>query len=111
MLGLAATVPGKGIAHITGGGLNDNRPRVLPPGTAVALQRGSWPRDPLFQWLQTAGQIADTEMYRTFNCGIGMVAMLNENDVEQALQLLQERGEQAQQIGRVVAGTGEVIIA
>jgi phosphoribosylformylglycinamidine cyclo-ligase len=111
MLALAAALPVKGFAHITGGGLTDNIPRVLPPGTAVALQRDSWPRDPLFQWLQTAGQIADTEMYRTFNCGIGMVAMLNENDVEQALQLLQERGEQAQQIGRVVAGTGEVIIA
>ena len=110
MLALAAKVPVKGFAHITGGGLTDNIPRVLPAGTAVALERERWPRDPLFEWLQTQGQIADAEMYRTFNCGIGMVAIVCADDADQAEQLLAAQGESVYRIGRVTEGAGEVAI-
>jgi phosphoribosylformylglycinamidine cyclo-ligase len=110
MLALAAKVPVKGFAHITGGGLTDNIPRVLPAGTAVALERDRWPRDPLFEWLQTQGQIADAEMYRTFNCGIGMVAIVSADDADQAEQLLAAQGESVYRIGRVIEGAGEVSI-
>ena len=110
MLALAAKVPVKGFAHITGGGLTDNIPRVLPAGTAVALERERWPRDPLFEWLQTQGQIADAEMYRTFNCGIGMVAIVSADDADQAQQLLAAQGESVYRIGRVTEGAGEVAI-
>jgi phosphoribosylformylglycinamidine cyclo-ligase len=110
MLALAAKVPVRGFAHITGGGLTDNIPRVLPAGTAVALERDSWPRDPLFEWLQTQGHIADAEMYRTFNCGIGMVAIVSADDADQAEQLLTAQGESVYRIGRVTEGTGEVSI-
>lgn len=110
MLALAAKVPVKGFAHITGGGLTDNIPRVLTAGTAVALERERWPRDPLFEWLQTQGQIADAEMYRTFNCGIGMVAIVSADDADQAQQLLAAQGESVYRIGRVTEGAGEVAI-
>ena len=110
MLALAAEIPVKGFAHITGGGLTDNIPRVLPAGTAVSLERDSWPRDPLFEWLQTQGRIADAEMYRTFNCGIGMVAIVSADDADQAEQLLAAQGESVYRIGRVTAGAGEVSI-
>jgi phosphoribosylformylglycinamidine cyclo-ligase len=110
MLALAAKVPVKGFAHITGGGLTDNIPRVLPAGTAVALERDRWPRDPLFEWLQSQGQIADAEMYRTFNCGIGMVAIVSADDADQAEQLLAAQGESVYRIGRVIEGAGEVSI-
>ena len=110
MLALAAEIPVKGFAHITGGGLTDNIPRVLPAGTAVSLERDSWPRDPLFEWLQTQGRIADAEMYRTFNCGIGMVAIVSADDADQAEQLLAAQGESVYRIGRVIEGAGEVSI-
>src|SRR6186997_113045 len=73
MLALAQKINVKGFAHITGGGLTDNIPRVLPDGLEVALHRRGWARDPVFDWLATTGKIATPEMYRTFNCGIGMI--------------------------------------
>ena len=66
----------KGLAHITGGGLVENVPRVLPPNVMARLQKGAWPRPPLFDWLQKNGNVAEAEMHRVFNCGIGMVAWL-----------------------------------
>ena len=66
---------GAGMAHITGGGLNDNIPRVVPDGFEVGCDRRGWPRDPVFDWLAHAGNVGDTEMHRTFNCGIGMVVV------------------------------------
>ena len=83
----------KGFAHITGGGLTDNIPRVLPDGLEVVLQRRSWARDPVFDWLAATGRIAAAEMYRTFNCGIGMVAVVAPADVDAALASLQASGE------------------
>ena len=111
MLALAGALPVKGFAHITGGGLTDNIPRILPEHTAVSLQRASWARDPLFDWLQQHGGISDPEMYRTFNCGIGMVVIVAKEHSEQALQLLAQCGETAQIIGTVTRGAGEVEIA
>ena len=80
----------KGFAHITGGGLTDNIPRVLPDGLEVVLRRRSWARDPMFDWLAATGKIVPAEMYRTFNCGIGMIVVVAPGDVDAALASLRE---------------------
>jgi phosphoribosylformylglycinamidine cyclo-ligase len=98
------------LAHITGGGLSDNIPRVLPEGCEVQLRRASWPRDPVFDWLAQSGNVSDTEMYRTFNCGIGMVAIVDPAQAEAALSTLRAAGESAQLIGEVRHGGGGVLI-
>ena len=110
MLALAAALPVRAFAHITGGGLTGNIPRVLPQGLGVILERHSWPRTPVFEWLQAAGRIEDDEMHRTFNCGIGMIAVVGATDVDSALALLNARGEQASCIGEVRADTTGVLI-
>ena len=110
MLALAQAVPVHGFAHITGGGLTDNIPRVLPDHCGVTLSRSAWARDPVFDWLQDTGGIADAEMYRTFNCGIGMVAIVPQQAVKAALELLGARGERASVIGEVRSGQGDVVI-
>jgi len=91
----------KGLAHITGGGLTENIPRVLPGGLGVRLRATSWPRLPTFQWLADAG-ITDEELYRTFNCGIGMVVIVTRGSEESVLAQLEVDGEQAWVIGEVV---------
>jgi phosphoribosylformylglycinamidine cyclo-ligase len=110
MLSLVKQVPVKGFAHITGGGLTDNIPRVIPEGLEVILQRRSWSRDPVFDWLAAAGRIAPAEMYRTFNCGIGMVAVVAAQDAERALAALRSEGETATAIGVVARGSRGVVI-
>ncbi len=110
MLALARTLPVRGFAHITGGGITDNIPRVLPEGCEVSLERAAWPRDPVFDWLQQAGRIEDAEMYRTFNCGLGMVAVVAASDADRALETLRAGGEQASIIGTVRAGSAGVLI-
>ena len=110
MLALARALPVHGFAHITGGGLTDNIPRVLPDACGVTLQRHAWHRDPVFEWLQRTGGIADAEMHRTFNCGIGMVAIIARSDAEVALALLRASGETATVIGEVRPGSGDVVI-
>jgi phosphoribosylformylglycinamidine cyclo-ligase len=104
LLTLLRTVPVHGLAHITGGGLTDNIPRVLPEGLEAVLERARWPRDPVFDWLQHAGHIEQAEMYRTFNCGIGMVAIVPAARAAEALALLVAQGETAAIIGAVRAG-------
>ena len=111
MLALAAAVPVRGYAHITGGGLTDNIPRVLPEGLEAQLVRANWARSPIFDWLQSAGKISDAEMYRTFNCGIGMVAIVAPEHAEQALAVLGAQGETATIIGEVAAGKRGVVIS
>jgi phosphoribosylformylglycinamidine cyclo-ligase len=106
LLRLAAAVDLHGLAHITGGGLTDNIPRVLPDGLGVELEARAWRRDALWDWIQRTGRIADAEMHRTFNCGIGMVAIVPRAEVDAALALLGSAGEQANIIGEVVAGAG-----
>ena len=110
LLALARDIKVKGFAHITGGGLTDNIPRVLPDGLEVVLQRRSWARDPVFDWLAAAGKVASAEMYRTFNCGIGMVVVVAPSDADAALAQLKASGETASIIGRVAAGTRGVVI-
>jgi phosphoribosylformylglycinamidine cyclo-ligase len=110
MLALAAAVPVSGFAHITGGGLTDNIPRVLPDGLEAVLHRSQWHRDPVFDWLAATGRIAAPEMHRTFNCGIGMVAIVPADQAQHALQLLASLGERATLIGEIRAGTAGVVI-
>ncbi len=100
----------KGLAHITGGGLTDNIPRILPEGTAVEINKGSWPILPIFQLIQQIGNVTEPEMHRTFNMGVGMVIVTSQSDVEVVKSHLQQRGEQVYEIGRVIEGQGEVSI-
>src|SRR5689334_8722523 len=92
LLKLMSEVDVKGLAHITGGGLIENIPRILPSDTLAQLERGSWPQPALFGWLQQAGDVADREMWRVFNCGIGMVVIVAQADVEQTLHILSRAG-------------------
>jgi phosphoribosylformylglycinamidine cyclo-ligase len=107
ILKLLDSVPVKGLAHITGGGLTGNVPRVLPPNTVARIRRDAWPRPEVFQWLQRTGSVAEDEMFRVFNCGIGMVAIVAAADAARAAQLLRAEGETVYEIGVIEAGTGE----
>ena len=98
---LSASVQVNALAHITGGGLLENIPRVLPANAQAQLSINSWKRPVIFDWLQTKGNVEETEMHRTFNCGIGMVVCIARNDVDQALALLTEAGEAALVIGEI----------
>jgi len=100
-----------GLAHITGGGLTDNIPRVLPEDCAVRLDRAAWPRDPVFEWLARTGRIDAAEMQRTFNCGIGMVVLAEAARAADILRLLAGAGETAQIIGEVRRGSHGVLIS
>jgi phosphoribosylformylglycinamidine cyclo-ligase len=91
----------KGLAHITGGGLIENIPRILPENLTAALQRNAWPMPPLFSWLQARGNVLDAEMYRVFNCGIGMVVVTSRENAETSMRLLKESGESVWQIGEI----------
>jgi phosphoribosylformylglycinamidine cyclo-ligase len=103
---LALTQAGmvKAFAHITGGGLPDNLPRVLPPGTFAAIDAAAWPAPPVFGWLMRAGDVAAQEMARTFNMGIGMAAVVAPEHADKATRLLAAKGETVYRIGRIEAG-------
>ena len=105
ILALQDAVTINGMAHITGGGLPENLPRMFPRDSALAaeLDHASWQRPELFSWLQQAGNIEEAELLRTFNCGIGFVVCLRAKDAETAIATLIENGEQPQMIGTVVA--------
>ena len=100
----------KGLAHITGGGLTENIPRILPEGTGVHITRDTWPVLPIFKLMQQLGHVADAEMFRTFNMGVGMVIVSAPPDAEAIKAHLQERGEAVYEIGRVTEGEREVAI-
>lgn len=103
--------PVRAIAHITGGGLLENIPRVLPEGLAAQLTRASWPRTELFTWLQETAGIDDAEMHRTFNCGIGMVLVVPAADAPACAATLREAGEQVFEIGRIAPrGDGAPVV-
>jgi phosphoribosylformylglycinamidine cyclo-ligase len=102
-----AELPVHALAHITGGGLPGNVPRVLPAGTRAVIDSRAWKRPAIFDWLQDGGNVEEFEMYRTFNCGIGMVLALAPKDAEHALQLLARAGESAWIIGHIEAHPGE----
>jgi phosphoribosylformylglycinamidine cyclo-ligase len=101
VLELLASVPVKGLAHITGGGLPGNVPRILPPGTQALINKRSWPRAPLFEWLQRAGGVAEDEMFRVFNCGIGMALVVDTAHAKAAAERLRKSGETVYEIGIV----------
>ena len=103
--------PIKALAHITGGGLLENIPRVLPHGLAAHLEKGSWPQSELFAWLQATAGIDDTEMNRTFNNGIGMVVVIDAAHAEACARTLLAAGEQVFTIGRIAAqGDGAQVV-
>jgi phosphoribosylformylglycinamidine cyclo-ligase len=110
LLALLRAMPVHALAHITGGGLSDNIPRVLPAGLEAVLQRRSWPDDPLFGWLQRTARLDSAGMYRTFNCGIGMVVIVAAAHAGAAVRLLRSHGEIAQVIGEVRSGGRGVLI-
>jgi phosphoribosylformylglycinamidine cyclo-ligase len=95
------------LAHITGGGLTENLPRVLPAHSNALIQRDSWRMPDVFEWLQQHGDIAESEMLRTFNCGIGMVVCVSAEDTEAAIAALATAGESVFQIGEIVASGDE----
>ena len=103
LLKLMETVTVKGMAHITGGGLTGNVPRVLPENVTAVIRKSAWTLPPLFQWLQAQGQVADAEMHRVFNCGIGMVVIVAAADAARATELLQASGETVYALGRIEA--------
>ena len=98
----------KGLAHITGGGITENIPRVLPDGLDAEIDTSSWQPGPVFDFLQEQGNIETAEMRRTFNCGVGMVVVVNAGDADTAIAILNDNGEAAWRIGRIVAGQREV---
>jgi phosphoribosylformylglycinamidine cyclo-ligase len=100
----------KGLAHITGGGLTDNIPRILPEGTAVKIEQGSWPVLPMFELFRRLGNVSEREMYRTFNMGVGMVIVCAATDVADIKKHFRERGDRCYEIGKVIAGNREVNI-
>ena len=110
LLALLRDLPVHGLSHITGGGLLDNIPRVIPEGLEVIIERRSWPRVPVFEWLQSQGRVADEEMYRVFNCGIGMTVQIAARDADRAIALLRDAGQPAFVVGEVRSGVRGVVI-
>jgi phosphoribosylformylglycinamidine cyclo-ligase len=107
VLKLLETVPVKGLAHITGGGLVGNLPRILPRNAVAKIHKAAWPRPPAFQWLQRTGGVAEDEMWRVFNCGIGMVVVVARDKVQAARAVLEREGERVYEIGAIEKSSGE----
>lgn len=103
LLALINALPVKGMAHITGGGITENIPRVLPAGLTAEIKADSWAMPPLFHWLKAQGNIADHELYKTFNCGIGMAVIVAKEHAMAAQQLLKDAGETVFEIGVIRA--------
>jgi phosphoribosylformylglycinamidine cyclo-ligase len=101
----------KALAHITGGGFVENIPRVLPKGTSVSIDLARVPALPVFKWLATAGGISEPEMLRTFNCGIGMIAVLDANLAQAAIEQFVSHGEKVVRLGEVIAGSGAPVVS
>ena len=107
VLKLLESVAVKGLAHITGGGITGNVPRILRDGLVARISKSAWPRPPLFEWLQRTGSVAEDEMFRVFNCGIGMVLVVARGEVAAAAKSLRESGETVYEIGTIEKGSGE----
>src|SRR5690606_37121506 len=101
MLALMQTMKVKGMAHITGGGLTENIPRVLPENVTAVIEKNSWTLPPLFQWLQEHGNVEDAEMHRVFNCGIGMAVIVAASDADKAAEFLRKQGETVYTLGKI----------
>ncbi|MCP4043003.1 MAG: phosphoribosylformylglycinamidine cyclo-ligase [Gammaproteobacteria bacterium] len=98
---LLQKLPVNGLAHITGGGLTENLPRILPAGTRAIIDSGSWRRPVIFDWLQEHGNVKTDEMYRTFNCGVGMTVIMPEEYAAKAEAILKSAGEKAWRLGYI----------
>jgi phosphoribosylformylglycinamidine cyclo-ligase len=107
LLKLMQSLTIKGMAHITGGGITENVPRVLPNNVVADIVATSWPQTPLFQWLKQSANMLDSEFYKTFNCGIGMVVIVSEADAAAAIQQLSAEGETVYTLGRIRSRIGE----
>ncbi len=107
VLQLLESIPISALAHITGGGISDNLPRALPEGTTAVVDLSSWMMPAVFDWLQTTGGITQKEMLRTFNCGIGMILILDKAQEEPALSLLRRQGQDAFVMGHVESSPGK----
>ena len=103
---LMEQVPVKGMAHITGGGLTENTHRMFPDAVSAEIDLASWTRPALFDWLQAEGRVAEEELLRTFNCGIGFVLVVAEADADRAVDFLNAQGEKAARIGKVIPSKG-----
>ena len=97
------------MAHITGGGITENLPRVLPKGTAAVIELGTWPNQPIFQHLQQLGSIPQDEMMRTFNMGVGMILVVPPKKFKKVQTVLERAGEKGYTIGRIVKGERKVL--
>ncbi len=107
VLRLLDTVPVKGLAHITGGGITGNVPRILRDGHLAKINKASWPKPSVFEWLQRAGNVDEEEMFRVFNCGIGMALVVAREDAKRAAEVLRGEGETVYEIGAIEKGAGE----
>ncbi len=110
LLTLLDAVPVKAMAHITGGGITENIPRVLPSGTVARVDPGAWPTPDVFGWLRSSAAVDDAEMRRTFNCGIGMVVCVAPEHADAAAASLRGSGETCWTIGAVEAGEGAEVV-
>ena len=108
VLALMEKISVKGLAHITGGGITENIPRVLPEGLDAEIDISTWQQGAVFDFLQEKGNIETAEMRRTFNCGVGMVVVVTQDDAAEALETLGNSGEKAREIGRIISGNREV---
>jgi len=108
ILALMQRIAIRGLAHITGGGITENLPRILPAGLHAEVDTGSWQQGAVFDWIAEAGRVTVEEMRRTFNCGIGMVVVVAPDDAETALAALADSGENAWRLGRIGTGTDGV---
>lgn len=99
-----------GMAHITGGGFVENIPRILPAGSAAQIEKGSWPIPPIFKFLQVGGNIRESEMFRTFNCGIGYILIAPESEAQDIVSSLKNIGQPAYLIGSIVPRKGNAIV-
>jgi len=114
VLALMGKVAVKGLAHITGGGLLENIPRVIPEKLAARLEASRWPRPAIFDWLKKMGNIDEAEMQRTFNCGLGMVVVVARDEAKAALAALAAEGVEAWEVGSIVkreAGAAQAVVA
>lgn len=103
ILKLIAEFEIKGLCHITGGGITENLPRVLPEGTAAQIEQGSWTRPAIFDWIQEQGKVANDEMLRVFNCGVGMAIIVPAEQLDSIINVCQAEGLDASQIGYIIA--------
>ena len=109
LLKLIEAFPVNAIAHITGGGLTENLPRVFPEGMSANIDLTSWSFPPIFQWLQEQANIGADEMLKTFNCGVGMIAVMPDEQAQNAVDFLNSMGEDAWILGEITSDSGQPV--